>query len=97
MRFSLIDRILDYREGQGIRVAKTLSSAEEYLADHFPGFPVLPGVLMVEVMSQAGAWYLRMAEDFRQPVALLQQVYDLQTVYRRFELVFARLQVRSPA
>ena len=31
-----------------------VTSAEEYLADHFPGFPVLPGVLMLEAMVQAG-------------------------------------------
>ena len=38
--------------------------AEEYLADHFPNFPVMPGVLMLEAMTQAGAWLMRLSEDF---------------------------------
>ncbi len=33
--------------------------AEEYLADHFPKFAVMPGVLMIEAMAEAGAWLLR--------------------------------------
>jgi 3-hydroxyacyl-[acyl-carrier-protein] dehydratase len=33
---------------------KSVTSAEEYLADHFPGFPVLPGVMMLEALVQAG-------------------------------------------
>ena len=43
---------------------KNLSLAEEYLGDHFPGFPVMPGVLMLEALTQAGAWLVRDLEDF---------------------------------
>ena len=43
---------------------KNLSLAEEYLSDHFPGFPVMPGVLMLEALTQAGAWLVRELEDF---------------------------------
>lgn len=53
MRFELIDRVLE-REPDRVVAIKSLTSAEEYLADHFPDFPVLPGVLMLEVMAQAG-------------------------------------------
>ena len=56
MRFTLVDRILELQAGQEITAVKNLSLAEEYLADHFPLFPVLPGVLMLEAMTQAGAW-----------------------------------------
>jgi len=73
MKYSLIDRILDYQEGKGIRAAKSLSLAEEYLADHFPGFPVLPGVLMIEAMTQTAAWYLRLSQGMRHPVVTLKQ------------------------
>jgi len=73
MRFALIDRILSYRQDQGIRAAKTLSQAEEYLMDHFPGYPVMPGVLMIEVMTQAASWHLRMAGDFRYSLVTLEK------------------------
>lgn len=53
MRFELIDRILA-REPDRVVAVKNVTTAEEYLADHFPGFPVLPGVMMLETMVQAG-------------------------------------------
>ena len=40
MRFSLLDQITSLESGQSIVATKSLSLAEEYLADHFPGFPV---------------------------------------------------------
>ncbi|QDU32507.1 3-hydroxyacyl-[acyl-carrier-protein] dehydratase FabZ [Poriferisphaera corsica] len=53
MRFELIDRVIELEENN-IRALKTVTSAEEYLGDHFPGFPVLPGVMMLETLVQAG-------------------------------------------
>ena len=73
MRFSLIDRITDLEAGVRISALKNLSLAEEYLQDHFPGFPVEPGVLMLESMVQASAWLMRHTEDFRYSVVLLKQ------------------------
>ncbi|NNJ25510.1 3-hydroxyacyl-ACP dehydratase FabZ family protein [Alienimonas chondri] len=64
MRFSLIDRVTAVRPGESITGVKSLSRAEEYLGDHFPGFAVMPGVLMVEAMVQASAWLLRITDDF---------------------------------
>lgn len=53
MRFELIDSVIE-RDGERIVALKSVTAAEEYLADHFPGFPVLPGVMMLEAMIQAG-------------------------------------------
>jgi 3-hydroxyacyl-[acyl-carrier-protein] dehydratase len=47
MRFTLIDRVLAVDPGKSITAIKALSLAEEYLGDHFPRFPVMPGVLML--------------------------------------------------
>ena len=52
MRFELIDRVLD-RCDDRLTAVKAVTCAEEYLADHFPGFPVLPAVMMLESLVQA--------------------------------------------
>jgi len=73
MRFSLVDRIVELERGQSITAVKNLSLAEEYLQDHFPGFAVMPGVLMIETCVQAGAWLMRSTEDFKFSTILLKQ------------------------
>ncbi len=82
MRFSLIDRIVELEPGVRITALKNLSLAEEYLADHFPGFPVMPGVLMLEAMTQAGAWLVRATEDFAHSMVVLRQAANVK--YGRF-------------
>ena len=57
MRFELIDRVLD-RQADSLTGIKTVTAAEEYLADHFPGFPVLPGVMMLEALVQAARLFV---------------------------------------
>lgn len=74
MRFVLIDRIQEIELGKSLLAVKNLSLAEEYLADHFPGFPVMPGVLMLEAMTQSAAWLVRATEDFRHSSILLRSV-----------------------
>ena len=57
---------------------KNVSLAEEYLQDHFPKFPVLPGVLMLEAMTQACAWLLRVSEDFAHSMVLLKEANNVK-------------------
>jgi len=71
MKFGLIDRIVELEPGRRIVALKAVSLAEEYLADHFPTFPVLPGVLMLEALVEAGAWLVRETQDFNRSVILL--------------------------
>lgn len=52
MHFDLIDAVLE-QSAERIVTIKHVSSAEEYLQDHFPTFPILPGVMMLEAMVQA--------------------------------------------
>src|SRR5512143_987710 len=53
MRFILVDRIHELDPGKRIIASKTLPASEELFRDHFPGFPVVPGVLLTEMMAQA--------------------------------------------
>jgi 3-hydroxyacyl-[acyl-carrier-protein] dehydratase len=78
MHFSLIDRIVEFQPGVRITAVKCLTMAEEYLADHFPNFPVMPGVLMLEAMTQAGAWLVRLSEDFEHSVVVLKQAANVK-------------------
>lgn len=52
MKFILIDQLLECGPDRAVAV-KNVTVGEEYLADHFPSFPVLPGVFMLEAMVQA--------------------------------------------
>lgn len=78
MRFTLIDKIHDLVPGESITAVKNLSLAEEYLADHFPGFPVMPGVLMLEAIVQAGAWLIRATTGFEHSLVLLKEARNVK-------------------
>jgi len=78
MRFTLLDRIVELERGTRITAVKSLSLAEEYLADHFPLFPVMPGVLMLETMTQAGAWLIRASEDFAHSMVVLKEARNVK-------------------
>ncbi|MGL4595183.1 MAG: 3-hydroxyacyl-ACP dehydratase FabZ family protein [Thermoguttaceae bacterium] len=82
MYFSLIDRIVSVEPGKHIVATKSLSLAEEYLQDHFPNFPVMPGVLMLEALTQASAWLVRLSENFAHSVILLKEAKNVK--YARF-------------
>lgn len=78
MRFTLLDRIVELEPGTRITAIKQLSLAEEYLVDHFPGFPVMPGVLMLQAMTEAGAWLIRSTENFAHSVILLKEAHNVR-------------------
>ncbi|MGL6196286.1 MAG: 3-hydroxyacyl-ACP dehydratase FabZ family protein [Thermoguttaceae bacterium] len=78
MQFSLIDRIESLEPGQSVVATKSLSMAEEYLRDHFPNFPVMPGVLMLEALTQASAWLIRVSEDFANSMVLLKEAKNVK-------------------
>lgn len=73
MKFCLVDRITELTPGESISTLKNVSLAEEYLQDHFPGFSVLPGVMMVEALVQSCAWLSRLTDDYAFSTLLLKQ------------------------
>lgn len=73
MRFWLLDRIVSYEPDSQLTAVKNVSLTEEYLADHFPEFPVLPGVFMLEAATQAGAWLIRLSENYAHSIVVLHE------------------------
>lgn len=70
MRWIWIDRFLEFQSGKSARALKNLSLAEDYFADHFPGYPVMPGALILEGLAQTGGILVGEANDFREKVVL---------------------------
>jgi 3-hydroxyacyl-[acyl-carrier-protein] dehydratase len=59
-------------------MVKNLTLAEEYLADHFPTFPVMPGVLMLQTLVEASSWLLRLTENFAHSVVALREARNVK-------------------
>lgn len=78
MRFCLLDRIVELVPGEKITAVKRLRPDEDYLEDHFPRFPVMPGVLMLEAMYQASAWLVRQSEGFAHSVVILKEARNIK-------------------
>jgi len=82
MRFILIDKVISLQAGKEIKAIKGVSLAEEYLADHFPTFPVLPGVLLLEGLIESASWLVRQTENFAHSMILLEQARNVK--YKSF-------------
>ncbi len=67
--FLLVDRIVELREGIGAVGIKAVTANEPFFQGHFPGFSVMPGVLIVEALAQVGAVVLLRKPENRQKVA----------------------------
>jgi 3-hydroxyacyl-[acyl-carrier-protein] dehydratase len=82
LKFILLDRVTECVPGKRIRAVKALTLAEEYLGDHFPTFPVLPGVMMIEAMVQTAAMLVRLTNDFAQSMVVLSEARNVK--YKSF-------------
>jgi len=78
MRFCLLDRICSLEPDVELTAVKNVSLAEEYLADHFPEFPVLPGVFMLEAAAQAASWLVRLSENYAHSMISLQEARSVK-------------------
>lgn len=82
MRFILIDKVISFEAGRQLKAVKSVSLAEEYLGDHFPKFPVLPGVLLLEGLIESASWLVRTSESFAHSMILLEQAKNVR--YKSF-------------
>jgi 3-hydroxyacyl-[acyl-carrier-protein] dehydratase len=78
MRFCLLDRICSLEPGVEVTAVKAVSLAEEYLADHFPEFPVLPGVFMLQAATEAATWLVRVTDNYAHSVIELAEARSVK-------------------
>jgi 3-hydroxyacyl-[acyl-carrier-protein] dehydratase len=78
MRFWLLDAIESFTPDEQLTGVKNVSYSEDYLEDHFPEFPVLPGVFMLEAATQAAAWLLRLTDDMADSVIVLREAKNIK-------------------
>ena len=65
MRFLLVDRIVDLEPGRKATGIKNVTMSEDFLADHFPEQPIMPGVMIAEALAQLADWVVREDSDFQ--------------------------------
>lgn len=62
--FLLVDRVEEYVPGSHIRAYKNVTLNEPFFQGHFPGLPIMPGVLILEALAQAGGVYVMLRPGF---------------------------------
>jgi len=70
MRWMWIDQFVEFKSGVSARAIKNLSHAEDHFRDHFPGYPVMPGSLILEGLAQTGGILAGEAHGFKEKVVL---------------------------
>jgi len=78
MRFRQLDKITEMVLGDRIVAIRHVRADEDYLRDHFPLFPVMPGVLMLEALFQASCWLIRASEDFENSLLVLKEARNVK-------------------
>src|SRR3972149_3980793 len=91
MRFVFVDRVLDLEPGRAIETIKSVSASEDVFADHFPGFPILPGALVVEAFAQGARLLIAESHGFMRGGRLVRLT---RAAFRRFVRPGDQLRVR---
>jgi len=76
--FLLVDRILEVVPGERAKGIKNVTINEPFFQGHFPGFPIMPGVLIVEAMAQVGAFSILTMEENKGKLALFTGIENLR-------------------
>ncbi len=65
MRYLLIDHITEWKSGESIKGVKNVAMSEDFLEFHFPGNPIMPGVMLLEAITQMTGWLEAASSDFK--------------------------------
>ena len=65
MRYLLIDHITEYKEGEFIKGIENVAMSEDFLEFHFPKNPIMPGVMLLEALTQLTGWLAAVSSDFK--------------------------------
>ena len=65
MRYLLIDHITEWKSGEFMKGVKNVAMSEDFLEFHFPKNPIMPGVLLLEALTQMAGWLEAASSDFR--------------------------------
>ena len=65
MRYLLIDHITEYKQGEFIKGVKNVAMSEDFLEFHFPQNPIMPGVMLLEALTQLTGWLEAVSSDFK--------------------------------
>ncbi len=82
MKYTLIDKVISIESGKEITAVKNVSLAEEYLGDHFPAFPVVPGVFLLQGMVDSASWLVRESQNFANSMITLEMARNVR--YKSF-------------
>jgi len=78
VRYRQLDKIIELVPGKRIVATRELHKDEDYLRDHFPLFPVMPGVMMLEALYQASMWLVHATDNFEHAMLTLDEVRNVK-------------------
>jgi len=78
VRYRQLDKIIELVPGERIVATRELHQDEDYLRDHFPLFPVMPGVMMLEALFQASMWLIHATDNFEHSMLTLDEVRNVK-------------------
>lgn len=92
--FLFVDRVVSLEPGKGAVGYKKLTGDEYFFAGHFPGMPVMPGVLILEALAQTGAVAILSMDQFRGKVGYFAEINKARFKRKVFPGDELRLEVR---
>ena len=101
MRYLLIDHITEWKPVENIKGIKNVAMSEDFLEFHFPRNPIMPGVMLLEAITQLTGWLVAASSDFRDWFLISKvrksSFYGFAFPGDQVEFEISRIQVEDPA